>query len=176
MNSSFTRSFTQLQQRADQLLATVGRLPVARGETFRELAELGQTLEDAPVKARVVARMTVTREVGCKTIVEVEEGCSFHSFYRIYVQQGTRRSTKRLVRMANRNEGVQAYAAHLVRPGLELLAARWSKQPGVVSVKVRVIRRRAYRQLITASPDQLSLTKTSVYLPWRRNSTVEVSQ
>jgi len=162
-NSNFT---TQLNDRTDRILADIGSLPVAQSATFVELAEIQIALEDAPVKPVVVARLTVTRAVGSRTIIEVMENATFSNFYRISIQQGNRRSTKRLVRMANRNEGLRSYG-HDQQPGLETIAARWSQQPGVASVKIRIIRKRSYKKLISARPDQLGLTRSTVHLPLR---------
>jgi hypothetical protein len=161
MNSS---TYVQLEQRSDRLLTAIGSLPVS-SDVLAELAEIQIALEDAPIKPVVVARLTVVRTVGSRTIIDVMENATFSDFYRIHVQQGNRRSTKRLVRSANRNEGLKPYAT--MKPGLELLAAHWSQQPGVVSVKIRILRKRAYRRLIMASPDQLGLTHSTVHLPLR---------
>jgi hypothetical protein len=125
------------------------------------------SLSTKPLAVAVVARLTVTRAVGCKTIIEVYTDATFNSFYRFFTQQGNRRSTKQLVRTANRNEGLLPFhQAYRMTPGLEHLADRWSKQPGVTAVTVRIIKRRAYKRLIQAAPDQLGLTKTSVRLTW----------
>ncbi len=107
----------------------------------------------------VVARLTVTRALGNLTIIEVRADATFHSFYQVYTQTGRRRSTKHLVRTADRNEGLHPYyRAYLLQPGLEKIAEQWQKQPGVTSVKVRIINKRAYRRLISAQPDELGLT------------------
>lgn len=132
-----------------------------------------QVLEVAPAKPIVVARLTVVREVGNRTIIEVNEDATFSSFYHISTQVGQRRSTKRLVRVANRNEGIQPYyRAHLVQPGLKGLAEHWQKMPGVVSVKIRIIKGKAYRRLINATPDKLGLTRTSVRFPLAKSLSV----
>jgi hypothetical protein len=110
---------------------------------------------------KVVARLTVIREVGCKTIIEVQDDATFSRFYHFYMQEGNRRSTKRAVRAGSRNEGIPSYQVLRARPGLERLADAWQKQPGVVSVKLRILRKRAYLKLIDARPDQLGLTKMS---------------
>jgi len=163
-----SRTLTQLNRRFEEVLSSF-RPGVARNDdAIVELAELSLALEVAPrsqseQKPVVVARMTVIREVGNRTIIEVCDDATFSSFYKIYTQNGNRRSTKKHVRTANRNEGIQPYyRAHLVQPGLKGLAEHWQKMPGVVSVKVRIIKGKAYRRLITASPDQLGLTRTSV--------------
>jgi hypothetical protein len=109
---------------------------------------------------KAVARLTVRREIGDTIIVEVHEDATFHAFYRFHTQSGTRRSTKRLVRTASRNEGLRPYyAAYRMQPGLEVLAENWKKQPGIKSVTVRIIRKRIYKQLINAAADALGLTK-----------------
>lgn len=170
------KTFTQLDQRTDRILAAVAQLPVST-ETFVELAELGQVLEDAPVKPVVVARLIVTRALGNRTIIEVHEGATFSAFYRIYTQTGNRRSTKRLVRTASRNEGLQPYfRAHLMVPGLKTLAEHWSRQPGVSAVKVRIIRKRAYRKLLSARPDELNMVTSKVNLPLRNFSALSASR
>ena len=110
-------------------------------------------------KNKVVARLTVTREVGCKTIIEVQEDATFSRFYHFYSQEGNRRSTKRPVRAASRNEGIPAYQVLRIQPGLEQIAQAWRKHPGVTAVTVRIIRKRAYKKLISARPDELGLTK-----------------
>jgi hypothetical protein len=109
-------------------------------------------------KSNVVARLTGTREIGNVTIIEVHKDATFHEFYRIYTQVGRRRSTKRLVRTANRNHGLEPwFAAHRMQPGLEVLAAKWRERKGL-TVKLRIIKKRAYRKLINAPADQLGLT------------------
>ncbi len=123
-------------------------------------------------KPKVIARMTVTRALGNLTIVEVREDATFSTFYQVFTQTGRRRSTKRLVRTANRNEGLQPhFRAYRMQPGLEKLAEHWQKLPGVTSVKVRIIKKRLYRKLISARPDELGLAKSSVSLPVARFAT-----
>jgi hypothetical protein len=167
MQSSFSE--TQLDRRAATILRAVRTGNVTPdSDALAELAEIAEVISasDRPVKPIVVARLTVTRAVGCKTIIEVQADATFHSFYRFHTQQGNRRSTKQLVRTANRNEGLRPYfQAYRMTPGLEKLAEFWKQHPGVTAVTVRIIRRRAYRKLITARPDELGLTKTSVKLP-----------
>lgn len=115
------------------------------------------------MSTKVIARMTVIREVGATMIIEIQDDATFHMFYHIYSQQGKRRSTKRQVRTANRDEGLRPYyAAHRLEPGLQVLEANWRKQPGVKSVTVRILRKKMYRQLCNAAPDQLGLTKVHV--------------
>jgi hypothetical protein len=106
-------------------------------------------------KRKVVARLTVTREIGNVTIIEVHQDATFHEFYRIFTQVGRRRSTKQLVRTASRNEGLQPwYAAHRMQPGLEVLAAKWLDRKGL-SVKLRIIKKRSYRRLINVAANEL---------------------
>jgi hypothetical protein len=166
MQSSFTAK--QLDRRAATIIRGIQARQVAPdSDALAELAELTEVLSDRPVKPIVVARLTVTRAVGCKTIIEVCADATFNAFYRFHTQQGNRRSTKRLVRTANRNEGLQPYfQAYRMTPGLEKLAEFWRTQPGVTTVTVRIIKRRAYKQLITARPDVLGMTKTSVRQSW----------
>jgi hypothetical protein len=163
------RTFTHLETRRDRIFQSIQVGAVQpNSDLLAELAELGDALADKPVKPVVVARMTVTRAVGNLTIVEVYEDATFSNFYHISTQVGKRRSTKRLVRVANRSEGIQPYyRAHLIQPGLDGLAEHWQKHPGVVSVKVRIIKKRAYCKLISARPDELGLTTSKVNLPLR---------
>ena len=117
-------------------------------------------MQEPKQKTVVVARLTAIRRVGVRTIIEVCADASFHDFYRYYTQQGSRRSTKTLVRTASRNEGLHPwYRAYYLQPGLDVLATRMIDQKQFVSVKVRVIKKRAYRQLLEAAPDVLGLTK-----------------
>lgn len=107
----------------------------------------------------VVARLTVTREDQSKVIVEVHTDASFHRFYQFFTQQGLKRSTKTFTRAASRNEGLHPVNAHLQVPGLEVLALRFihnrfGKSP-VVSARIRILSKRAYRKLIHAAPDAL---------------------
>ena len=127
-----------------------------------------------PAKKIVIARLTVTRADGKKTIVEVQPGATFHSFYQVYVQNGRRWSTKRWVRVASRNEGLMAINAHLQAPGLEAFAKRiavfQSTTNPVVSSKIQIFKKRTYRRLLAAAPESLGLTKTRVNLPRERFS------
>ena len=121
------------------------------------------------MSAKVIARMTVTREVGATMIIEIQDDATFHTFYRIYSQQGKRRSTKTQVRTANRNEGLSPwYAAYRMEPGLNVLAENWKKHPGVKSVKVRIIRKKIYRNLCTVAADQLGITNVNMTLSEKR--------
>ena len=111
-------------------------------------------------KKVVVARLTAVREVGVKTIVEVCENATFASFFVFYTQQGNRRSTKTQIRVANRNEGLAPWhRAYRMTPGLDVIAEHLRGMKQFKSVTVRIIRRRAYRQLLSADPDVLGLTK-----------------
>jgi len=115
-------------------------------------------------KSKVVARLTAIRSVGVRTIIEICEDASFHNFYRYYTQQGTRRSTKTPVRTASRNEGLHPWhRTYRMEPGLEVLATRMLDQKQFSSVKVRILKKRAYRQLLDAAPDVLGLTKVTRY-------------
>lgn len=112
------------------------------------------------MKTNVVARMTVIRSVGVRTIIEVHADATFSAFYRYYTQDGRKYSTKRLVRTANRNFGLESWrAVNQTKPGLEMLAFRFIAMPHVISVKIRIIRKREYRRLLTATPDGLGLVK-----------------
>ena len=114
----------------------------------------------------VVARLTATRADDTKLIVEVEQNASFHSFFKFYSQIGMKRSTKKFLRTANRNEGLHPWhRAYRMEPGLDAISrqlAAFSDAPYVfASIKIRVIKKRAYRRLLTAAPDVLGLTKTT---------------
>jgi hypothetical protein len=138
------RTFTQLDQRRDRIFV----------------------LDDAPVKPTVVARLMITRSNGWKTIVEVEDGSTFHSFFKYYKQFKNKRSTKELIRIANRNDG------GISKPRLENIAEKLSIYQSmsnpVVTVQIRILKKREYRRLIDATPDQLGLTNTAVNLPLSR--------
>ncbi len=126
-------------------------------------------------KIQVIARLTVTRANGWRTIVEVCADASFHKFYAFYRQQGAMRSTKQLIRTANRNEGLPAVNAHLYRPGLDVIARRleaYGAQDNPVSrTTLRIIKKRLYRKLISCMPDELGLVKVpSNRIPMRRFS------
>jgi hypothetical protein len=165
MNSNFTSK--QLDRRAATIIRGIRTRQVTPdSDAISELAELVETTRDQPVKPAVVARLTVTRALGVKTIIEVCEDATFNSYYRFFTQQGNRRSTKKLVRTANRNEGLRPYfQAYRMTPGMEKLAELWQQHPGVTTVTVRIISRRAYKRLITARPNELGLTQTSAQLP-----------
>lgn len=126
-------------------------------------------------KKIVVARLTIIRANKIKTIVEIHADASFHSFYRFFRQHGNRRSTKELIRTASRNEGVSLIGFHYQQPvGLESIAKRlemYSSQSNpVTSTRIRIIKKRVYRKLLSARPDELGLTKTHVNLPMQRFS------
>ena len=117
-------------------------------------------------KSKVVARLTVIRQNGWRTIVEVEAGSTFSSFYRFYRQLGTRRSTKQHFRTADRNEGVSLMGFnHRQQPGLAAIAKKLemyaSQSNPVVSKRIRIINKREYKKLISARPDELGLTQTA---------------
>jgi hypothetical protein len=119
--------------------------------------------------SKVVARMTVTREIGAVTIVEVNEDATFSQFFHHYSQEGRRRSTKREIRVSNRNEGLYPiYRAHTMTPGLEAVGTIFKGMKNVVSVKIRIIKKRAYRRLISVSPGELrGLARVASYAPQR---------
>lgn len=113
-------------------------------------------------KSVVVARLTAIRGVGVRTIIEVCEDASFHDFYRYYTQEGSRRGTKTLIRTASRNEGLHPWhRVYRLEPGLDVLATRMIDQKQFSSVKVRILKKRVYRQLLEAAPDVLGLTKVA---------------
>lgn len=123
-------------------------------------------------KNNVVARLTVNRANGWKTIIEVHADATFNSFYRYFRQFGNRRSTKEPIRVSNRNDSLKSVNAHLQTPGLEaiskkiiassavfLLRSSSGEMNPVVSIKLRIIQKRLYRKLITCRPDELGLSK-----------------
>ncbi len=127
----------------------------------KKLSQLAVS-DQRSASGKCVARLTVTREIGNVMIIEVHETASFHTFYWIYSQIGKRRSTKRLVRTANRNEGLKPwYAAYRMQPGLEVLAESWKQQPGVKTVTLRILRKRIYKKLIQSPADALGLAKVN---------------
>lgn len=116
------------------------------------------------MKAPVLARLTVSRADGSKLIVEVHTDATFHNFYRFYSQQGAKRSTKKFLRFASRNEGMHPVNQHRQVPGLDLvmygLIHNRLGSP-VTNASIRYIGKKAYKKLTHASPDQLGLTKVS---------------
>lgn len=113
----------------------------------------------------VLARLTATREDGSKFIVEVPADATFHNFYRFYTQQGLKRSTKKFLRSASRNEGMHPTNQHRQIPGLELVALVLIRNrfgSPVKNTRIRYISKKAYKKLIHCAPDQLGLTKVNV--------------
>lgn len=112
---------------------------------------------------KVLARLTVTREDDSKVFVEVHADATFIEFYRFYTQQGRRRSTKKQIRSASRNEGLHPVNCHRQQPGLEILAIRFMRNrfgnSPIKTVKIKYFSKRGYKKLINAAPDQLGLTK-----------------
>ena len=114
----------------------------------------------------VVARMTVTRADNSKVIVEIHSDATFIQFYHFYTQQGNKRSTKTETRTASRIEGMPHVNAHLYTPGLETVRkvferpTQWAAP--VRSIKLRILRRRMYRELLQKAPDVLGLTRVSI--------------
>jgi hypothetical protein len=128
------------------------------------MQELLTTKQSKPV---VVARLTVIRASGRRTIVEIREGSKFASFYRIYSQDGARRSTKKWIRTGSRSEASNLTAL------LERMKNFAAESNPVIHSQLRIIKRRAYKKLITARPDELGLTKTQrlpIYAPVVRAS------
>lgn len=121
-------------------------------------------MQELKKKSVVVARLTAIRNVGVRTIIEVHSDASFHSFYHCYTQDGMKRSTKMLIRSVSRNEGLYPWhRAYGMTPGLEVLATRMRDQKQFSSVKIRILSKRAYRQLLEAAPDVLGMTKVTRY-------------
>jgi len=165
MEATYTSK--QMGRRAAQIMRAVRQGGVSpTSDTIAELAALTQALEDQPVKPIVLARMTVIRENGSRIIVEVEDGSNYSTFFKFYRQVGARRSTKEFIRHGYRGE------AGNIRPCLENIASKLSlvqiTTNPVVDVKIRILRKRAFRKLMTARPDELGLTKTAplpIYRP-----------
>jgi hypothetical protein len=118
------------------------------------------------MNAKVIARLTVIRRDGNRTIVEVHTDARFHSFYHFYQQQGRRYSTKKEFRTASRNEGLPVINTHLQKPDLALIEKRLqiygAQSNPVVETRIRIIRKRAYKRLINAAPDQLGLSRVGI--------------
>jgi hypothetical protein len=158
MQSSFTHR--QVNRRFQGLLGALKTGNVRpNAEIVHELAELTQALDDAPARPDVIARLTLHRADSTRIIVEVHADATFTSFYHIFAQQGNRRSTKRRVRTAGRNEGMN----------LEAIAIAWKMRESpnnpVTDINIRLIRRRVYRRLVGARPDELGLTQCRSRLP-----------
>lgn len=120
----------------------------------------------------VLARLVVNRANGKRMIVEVHSDATFCQFYKFYMQDGSRRSTKRQFRTANRNEGLRHINAHDQQPGLGAIAKQITRTSAaflmrsedghinpVVSIKLRIFKKRAYERLLRLAPDQLGMTK-----------------
>lgn len=120
----------------------------------------------------LVGRLTVKRAVGSTTIIEVHTDATFTAFYRYFLQDGRRTSTRRAIRTTSRNDGLIPYAAHRMTPGLEILAAFWASQPHVANVSVKILKKRLYKKLINARPDELGLVRVeTIFQPvhsWAR--------
>ena len=157
MNTTFTHH--RLDRRANRLLRSVRNVP-SGSDVIRELAEITIKLEDAPVKPTVIARLTVSRANGRRTIVEIHADASFHSFYHFFVQEGKRRSTRQYLRAANRNEGMflRNYGLGAIEEKLHIYQ---NKSNPIVDSRLRVFKKRAYRRLLTISPDQIGLGRGS---------------
>jgi len=111
-------------------------------------------------KTKVIARLTAERETGVNMIIEVHADATFSTFYHYYTQQGRKRSTKQQLRTANRNEGLRPWhRAYRLTPGLEAVADHLRTMPQFTGIKVRILRKRAYHQLLNTAPDVLGMTK-----------------
>ena len=158
----------EMQERRDAILQAFAEKQVKPTPALtRELAELEIAIENggpiAPPKPVLIARLTVSRKDGKRTIVEIHADATFHHFYHFFTQDGARRSTKTLLRTANRNAYLPTVNAHLHKPGLDVIERQLktllATTNPVLSTKLRVIRKRLYRKLITAAPDALGLSK-----------------
>jgi hypothetical protein len=117
-------------------------------------AQMQSSFATKQLKPAVVARLTITRASGRRTIVEVREGSKFASFYHFYHQDGARRSTKKWIRTGSRNEAPNLTAL------LERMKRFAAESNPVIHSQLRIIKRRSYKKLITARPDELGLAKT----------------
>lgn len=130
------------------------------------------------MKPAILARLTIERKNGARILVEIQSDATFIEFYRLYRQDGRKRSTKALIRTASRNEGLQVINAHLHEPGLEKVAVKLSmfqqESNPVVRQTLRIIRKRAYRKLLHMAPDALGLTKVSTTFPTFRAMPIPV--
>jgi hypothetical protein len=152
-----------IQRRFNQVLGSFRTGAVRTdSDALRELAELSQALEDASARPDVIARLTITRQDNTRMIVEIHRGARYASFYHVFRQEGNKRSTKTQVRMGSRAEG----------RSLEEIAIKWSMRDRstnpITHIKIKIYRRREYRRLVSARPDELGLTKMSrppIYSP-----------
>jgi hypothetical protein len=178
MDSTLTKKIIGLdspeaRQRAirdyrDDLLTAIaeGRIPPSE-DLMKELAELnivaGDFQEAAMAKQMVIARLTLIRKDGKRTIVEVPAGATFNMFYHVYVQEGKRWSTKRWVRTANRNEGLNVINAHAQQPGLEAVAKKigvfQATSNPIVRTQIQIFKKRAYKRFLAATPESLGMTR-----------------
>ena len=107
-------------------------------------------------KNKIVARLTAIWSDNTRSIIEVHSDATFSVFYRYFTQVGLRRSTKKQIRVANRNEGLYPhYRAYRMTPGLEVIGNRLSAASA--QVKIRIIRKREYRRLLTTAADVLGM-------------------
>jgi len=124
---------------------------------------MNSTLPKKSDQSNVIARLTVTRANGWRTIVEIHADATFHGFYRYYRQFGNKRSTKEFVRSASRIEFLSFINAHLQQPGLDVIEKRLKafgvESNPVIASKLRIIKKRLYRKMLNARPDELGLTK-----------------
>ena len=115
------------------------------------------------MNTNVIASLTVTRQNGRKTIVEIHRDATFIQFYHFHSQDGLKRSTKRLVRIASRNEFLPIINAHLHKPGLDVIAKRLesfgAQSNPVINTKIQIIKKRIYRKMLSMRPDELGLTR-----------------
>jgi len=128
-------------------------------------------------KKNVIARMTIRfTDSASRVIVEVQEGATFSSFYTFFRQEGNRRSTKRQVRTANRNEGLPVVNAHRHEPGLSAIANRLrSFKNNIADVQIRILKKRRYRQLLHTAPDVLGMVKANSFRDLRLMPSARIS-
>lgn len=130
------------------------------------------------MKPTILARLTIERRNGARLIVEIQADATFIEFYRIYRQDGRKRSTKRLIRTASRNEGLPTINAHRHEPGLEKVAQKLTtfqqESNPATRQSLRIIRKRAYRTALHMDPSALGLTKVSTTFPTFRAMPIPV--
>ena len=159
MQATFTSK--QTHRRFKGILGEVRNVP-SNSDVIRELVELSFALEDAPVRPDVIARLTLSYQDRTRMIIEIHSDARYASFYHIFRQQGNRRSTKSKVRTGGRHEAAS----------LEGVAVNWKARERadnpITHIRINIYRRREYRRLVSARPDQLGLTKMSslpIYSP-----------
>jgi hypothetical protein len=152
------RTFTNLDRRAARIFRAIQVGTVRpNSDAYGELATLLFAAEEAPAKPVVLARLTLTRANGRRTIVEVHEGATWSAFFHYFSQDGKKRRTKTQIRSAGRTDGGR------LNPSLENVASKLavyqSMSNPVVRSTIRIFRKARYQQLLNARPDELGLVQ-----------------